>query len=174
MAAKKTKKKAKCTSVPVVEHERGCPGKAKRPARSSKARPRGGSATAAKRTATARGVGQSPTKKRAAKRPSAGQQSLFDRRSNPAGERAYARLHWGDEGEWEHIETSRVPDPRRGEPVLLGELTEVVYRTAKGRDGVADYEHRFGREKPLLVVTADGGLAIVGGSYRVETRGIVG
>lgn len=185
MAAKKTKKKAKkCVVVPVVEHERSCPGapkkrRAKKPlAQSRQARPRGGSAGAKPRTA--RGVGQSPTKKKAgAKRTSRAQLTLDDwgapkRRRNP-GQAEYKALHWGDVGPVDSFTVDRVPNPRSGTPVMLGELVEVVYRTAKGGDGWSDYEHRFrATDRPSLIVTADGGLAIVGGSYRVEKRGIIG
>lgn len=59
----------------------------------------------------------------------------------------------------------------------LGSLEAIVYGTHKAGDGYSHYEHAFGEEggkKPDLAVDVDNGrLHIVGGSYRVEERGIV-
>lgn len=56
-----------------------------------------------------------------------------------------------------------------------GELLGVVYRTRKGADpseGV-DYDHDFEKTRPRLA-HGKGGIVIVGGSYKVTERGIVG
>lgn len=98
-------------------------------------------------------------------------------KSNPEAVSAlirYEELHWGDQGEWDFRDVDRVPDPTKGTPVVLGELIQVVYRTVKEGDGKSDYFHDFKRKRPFLVETEDGGLAILGGDYRVEARGIVG
>jgi hypothetical protein len=57
----------------------------------------------------------------------------------------------------------------------LGELAQISYVTRKGLDPKAgvEYFHRFGRPRPVLAYGA-GGWVILGGSYRVTARGIVG
>jgi uncharacterized protein DUF6496 len=56
-----------------------------------------------------------------------------------------------------------------------GELLGVVYRTRKGSDPAegVDYDHDFEKTRPRLA-HGKGGLVIVGGSYKVTERGIVG
>lgn len=63
--------------------------------------------------------------------------------------------------------------PEVGEAWVLGELTEVRYRTV--RDGEEEfYKHPFRPEsRPLLAVSHDGEqLLIVGGNYKVLDTGI--
>jgi hypothetical protein len=66
--------------------------------------------------------------------------------------------------------------PRPKALAKLGTLESVVYRTTKGKTGLASYEHHFGEEggkKPLLALDPDADrLHIVGGDYRVTDRGI--
>ena len=86
----------------------------------------------------------------------------------------YEAFHWGDEAD--EVSPRKVPTQlRRG--VALGELVSVVYRTTKGGEE-ADWEHEFaedGGDLPLLVLDQETGeLHIVGGSFRVTTRGIEG
>lgn len=105
---------------------------------------------------------------------------------NPPGEdlaaarRSWRDFHWGDEP----TGVREVPTDvlsLRGPLVELGELVAVTYRTTKGGEA-ADWEHTFGDgapgdvefESPALVVDTRGRLGIVGGSYTVEDRGIVG
>lgn len=92
------------------------------------------------------------------------------KKKNPPGYRA---LHWGDGGGRRF--KAAVPDPRdNSELVVLGELAEVTYSTVKGGED-ADWSHDFEGRLPLLCVgKEDGKLYVVGGSYRVTERGIVG
>lgn len=92
------------------------------------------------------------------------------RRRNPPGYRA---LHWGDGG-GRRFEAD-VPDAGDNtELVVLGKLAEITYRTTKGGES-ADWTHDFEGRLPLLCVgKEDGRLYVVGGSYRVTERGIVG
>lgn len=65
------------------------------------------------------------------------------------------------------------PDPVEGPLYELGELAEIVYQARKGRDRETyAYQHAFLRPRPRLAATADGGLVIVGGSYRITSAGI--
>lgn len=63
--------------------------------------------------------------------------------------------------------------PIPGEVFELGTLSAVTYETTKGREH-ADWEHEFEGERPTLNADRDGNLVILGGSYRVTPRGIVG
>uniref|UniRef100_A0A6M3L682 Uncharacterized protein n=1 Tax=viral metagenome TaxID=1070528 RepID=A0A6M3L682_9ZZZZ len=98
--------------------------------------------------------------------------------------RDYRRLHGG-------LDPDRIvimDDERHVGQVLvsLGRLDAVVYATEKDGDGgeLTGYVHEFGEgedgsvdhdAKPLLCIDPDSGkLAIVGGAYRVNYRGIVG
>lgn len=96
---------------------------------------------------------------------------------NPGGEgavRAYEGFHWGRKAR--RIVRVRPSAPPR-ELVKLGRLEAVTYSTRKGAEPFAHYEHAFGEEggrKPVLAMDArNRRLHIVGGSYRVEDRGIV-
>jgi hypothetical protein len=83
-------------------------------------------------------------------------------------------FHWGFPA---RKVTRRSVPPRPDVLVKLGQLESVTYATHKKGDGYSHYEHAFGEEggrKPQLAVDPDSGkLHIVGGSYRVEKRGIV-
>ena len=95
---------------------------------------------------------------------------------NPSSsaEDAYTGFHWGREPSRNvRVGVSPLPDKL----VELGRLEAVTYSTRKGRDGLAHYEHQFGEDggrKPRLAMDARSKrLHVVGGSYRVEDRGIV-
>lgn len=68
----------------------------------------------------------------------------------------------------------------KGELVGLGALTAVEYATTKGRDGASVYRHDFADGEggslllPVLCISSDRRLVIAGGTYTVNTRGIVG
>lgn len=92
---------------------------------------------------------------------------------NTAADR-YEGFHWGRPPK----KTVRVrPAPRPRELVELGRLEAVTYSTKKGKEGLQHYEHAFGEEggeKPFLAMDPDNDrLHVVGGSYKVEDRGIV-
>lgn len=105
-----------------------------------------------------------------------------DRRKNPrrtTSERLqdaqdfYQEFHWGDAPR-KTVKRKASKRPKVG--VKLGKLHSVAYETHKdGEDAV--WEHEFGEEggkKPDLVMDIDNDkLHIVGGSYKVEGRGIV-
>ncbi len=99
------------------------------------------------------------------------------KKKNPGGAATFKRLHWGHEGKGQSS-SHMAPDPTKGPIVELGELTVVEYRTKKGRDRAqVDYVHKMGgvgSARPMLCMNGEGKLLIVGGGYRVETRGIVG
>jgi len=100
---------------------------------------------------------------------------------NPTGDelldraRAFReRFHWGRPARG--VRRAKVaPLPRA--LAKLGSLQAIVYATNKAGDGYSHYEHQFGEEggkRPDLAVDVESGrLHIVGGSYRVEERGIV-
>jgi len=71
----------------------------------------------------------------------------------------------------------RIRHPRLIPPVVveLGELAGVIYRSDKGQPGqLMTYVH-FMQDPPRLVSNVEGTqLYIVGGSYRVTSRGIEG
>jgi hypothetical protein len=97
--------------------------------------------------------------------------------------RVYMDRHWGLSARG--IYTRRAPDPTLGTASAMGELVAIVYRTQKAGDpGPTDYEHVFGPdEKATLRGSSKGlavlafnpsGLLILGGDYKVDSRGIVG
>ena len=93
--------------------------------------------------------------------------------SSAARER-YRGFHWGRPSTRDlRVRTS----PRPRELVELGKLEAVTYSTKKGDEGLQHYEHAFGEEggkKPTLALDpSTDRLHVVGGSYRVEDRGIV-
>lgn len=110
------------------------------------------------------------------------------RASSPAEVKDYRRLHWGAEGRGEVRDGGISPAPF----VDLGGAQSVTYTTKKGVDAsLVDYVHPFGEGssralvRPRVVVhvcrggcapkcAARGAIALLGGSYTVETRGIVG
>lgn len=113
--------------------------------------------------------------------------SMFDqarpgrRRRNPRKNllsrnpfRAYKEFHWGRDPDG--ARSVAVPSSPK-ELVELGTLENVTYSTIKG-DEDADYVHDFGtrgRGKPTLAYDPKTkSLHVVGGTYTVEDRGIVG
>lgn len=84
-------------------------------------------------------------------------------------------FHWGRRART--VRTMRVAD-QPDTLVKLGDLSSVTYRTRKGRDPVTYYEHEFaetGGRRPVLAMDPQTRrLHIVGGTYSVEWRGIVG
>lgn len=79
------------------------------------------------------------------------------------GARGTARLHEVD-----------CADPR-ARWTAIGEITRVGYRTTKAGDPPNTiYEHAFAQQLPLLAQDAKRRLLILGGSYRITWRGIVG
>lgn len=99
---------------------------------------------------------------------------------NPDGEiideakRLFEGFHWGRPAR--RVRTMRADKPPRA-LVELGKLESVTYATTKGKQR-AKWAHEFaedGGRKPVLAMDADSKrLHIVGGSYTVEDRGIVG
>lgn len=87
---------------------------------------------------------------------------------------AYIETHWGELPDHIHeIEDERYEGSTL---VELGELVSVTYRTAKGDEQIHDYEHEFGEEggdPPILAIDEDGRLAILGGDYIINERGII-
>lgn len=96
---------------------------------------------------------------------------------NPPADKAaqlYRELHWGIKPR----RLRKVRVARRPKALAeLGRLESVTYATHKRGDGPSSYTHEFGEEggrRPSLAVdTKNKRLHIVGGSYRVEPRGIV-
>jgi uncharacterized FlaG/YvyC family protein len=96
----------------------------------------------------------------------------------------YERTHWGQAGRGEVQSGVVVTDPVRE----LGAGTSITYTTAKGSRELVDWEHKWGDgargswTAPRVVehVCRDklchskGALALRGGSYQVNERGIVG
>ena len=82
----------------------------------------------------------------------------------------FAELHEGDLADSIHqVEDSRFA----GETLIaLGELRYLGYDTNKGGED-ATYHHDFA-DPPLLCIDPDRKLAVIGGTYRVNKRGIVG
>lgn len=109
------------------------------------------------------------------------------RRATPEEVRRYKKTHWGEEGR--HVVSSGgvALAPLRA----LGRGTSIQYTTAKGAEGggnVDDWSHPWGegaRGKWAAPMVAEhvcqnarcagaGRVALVGGTYRVTERGIVG
>lgn len=99
----------------------------------------------------------------------------------------YRRTHWGQAGRGQVRDGGEAPPPFRRAFVV----ESITYTTRKGADGaLVDYVHRFGegargRWRPPVVLehvcqkcgprcASRGALTLSGGTYRVETRGIVG
>lgn len=88
-----------------------------------------------------------------------------------AAAKEYEAFHWGRPADataaWE------APLVRPHDVLTeLGELAEIAYETHK--DERAIWVHPFESPRPVLASTAKGRLVVVGGSYRVTRRGIVG
>jgi hypothetical protein len=94
----------------------------------------------------------------------------------------YKRIHWGAAGRGELAGGGVAPGPFRDR----GPCLAITYTTKKGTDAApVDYVHAFEGERPRIVehvcrggcastCAARGALALHGGSYRLEKRGIVG
>lgn len=86
---------------------------------------------------------------------------------------SYVKTHWGQEGS-RTTRMLRAADPHAGPVTEMGQLVSVVYRTKKGRDAeLTDYEHKF-RAGTYLAYNRDGLLMVVGGTYTLNERGIIG
>jgi hypothetical protein len=108
----------------------------------------------------------------------------YPRRCNPSRARltpdevkralaSYRVTHWGEPGNQQVIET-RTADPTTL-LTKLGDLFSVTYLTSKRGDPKRSlYEHEFKVPLPALAYSRSGLLAICGGAYRVNWRGIVG
>ena len=98
------------------------------------------------------------------------------RHANPSetAHQTYDRTHWGERGLGRMTKTT-APSVAAGELVMLGRLVSVVYLTTKGGDEEpTEYEHTFNtRDMPILAFNRSG-LFVLGGSYRITTRGIEG
>jgi len=86
----------------------------------------------------------------------------------------FEAFHWGEQPDG--TELVRMSQP----PAViwqLGELVEVVYEATKGGE-LAEWQHAFKGKRPILAFGRQpkgrGALHIVGGTYRVTERGIVG
>jgi hypothetical protein len=67
------------------------------------------------------------------------------------------------------------PNPRAVPLVELGALSAIEYATRKGNDAPAIYRHVFALDgMPVLAVNAGLRLLVIGGTYTVDDRGIVG
>lgn len=88
----------------------------------------------------------------------------------------YRATHWGQEGRGELRDGAIVS----GSCAVWGVGTRITYTTKKGEDReLVDYVHDWGEGatsawEPPLVVRHGAKFALAGGTYRVDTRGIVG
>jgi len=110
------------------------------------------------------------------------------RAADPSELREYKRTHWGAVGQGKVRDCGAAPAPL----VSWGRASGVTYATRKGGDrAVVDYVHVFGEggSGPVVLPSvvrhecaggcgpkcaAAGAISLVGGSYRVTSRGIVG
>lgn len=76
------------------------------------------------------------------------------------------------------MKTMAAPTPFRGDLVELGALVAITYRTrkgpSKGKQRYGDWEHEFRTGHLPVLAFNDTGLVILGGDYKVTSRGIVG
>jgi hypothetical protein len=104
------------------------------------------------------------------------QEAIADAVESMAGEgiracRRYKRFHWGRDADGTAL--WRAPLVRPHDVLVeLGELVEVAYLTTK--DESATWVHPFEARRPVLASTPSGRLVVVGGSYRITSRGIEG
>lgn len=68
------------------------------------------------------------------------------------------------------VDTDRIPKAL----VQVGDLVEIVYKSDKFDGKMREYVHTFGKEKPILAAGANGKLYIIGGKYKITSRGIEG
>lgn len=112
----------------------------------------------------------------------------IERASSPPEVKEYARTHWGKQGRGDVRGGGLAPPPF----VDLGPAVAITYTTAKGADrALVDYVHPFGEGSSRRCIfprvlehrcaggcrascAARGTIALAGGSYVVEDRGIVG
>lgn len=90
-----------------------------------------------------------------------------------AAEALYDELRWGKAPDGVVVLEAPAVYPGQG-VTELGVLELVEYSGQKGRGRPYIWTHPFRRRKPLLCVTEDRRLVIVGGDYEVSERGIVG
>lgn len=92
-------------------------------------------------------------------------------RAGRAAADEYTDFHWGNAPDGTAVWAAPMVRPH---DVLteLGELAELAYQTTK--DEAAIWCHAFDHPRPVLACTAAGRLVVVGGSYRITRRGIVG
>lgn len=84
----------------------------------------------------------------------------------------YDSIRWGQEPD--ALIASEAPAVQAGEVLpVLGVLEQVEYSGTKAGEYFLWY-HQFDPDKPYLCVNREGKLVIVGGSYVVTERGIVG
>lgn len=88
-----------------------------------------------------------------------------------AAAKSYRAFHWGHGADatvqWE------APLVRPHDVLTeLGELVEIAYETTKDEQAV--WVHPFEAARPVLASTSKGRLVVVGGSYKITRRGIVG
>ena len=108
-------------------------------------------------------------------------------RASPAAKDSYARTHWGKEGRGDLVEGCLADGPFR----VLGPSKSITYTTTKGGETrLTDYVHAWGEGRsggpfsaPSVVMhrcqsgrrcASWGRVALIGGTYRVTERGIVG
>jgi len=84
-------------------------------------------------------------------------------------EASFVAFHWGDRSEHTQVHSHPLVVPVMYE---LGELVEVTYETAKGGEAY-HWQHSFSGDRPVLAYGGNN-LWILGGSYTVNRRGIVG
>ena len=92
----------------------------------------------------------------------------------------YTKKHWGEKPK-QGVMVYYAADPNAEDSLpVLGELVAVVYKTRKGGDDKpVEYEHEFGKPRPLLCWSPkQGGKLVIasppGRSYTVTDRGIEG
>lgn len=66
------------------------------------------------------------------------------------------------------VDSLKIP----GVLVSLGDLVEITYKSNKFDKRSRLYVHKFGADKPVLAASKDGKLFIIGGGYRITSRGI--
>jgi hypothetical protein len=97
---------------------------------------------------------------------------------NPRGIRERAASTFRRWHEFDPKRIVKVGGPPRRIPstlVKLGDMTEIIYRSAKYDGEAKTYSHKTGRPHPVLATDPDGlHLYIVGGKLRVTADGLVG
>lgn len=105
-------------------------------------------------------------------------------RASEASEAEYERVHWGERGRGQILDGVEARAPFRD----LGVAEIITYTTRKGDPELVDWVHTFGEGArgswiPPMVrehvcqkksCAGSGTIRLVGGTYRVTERGIVG